>query len=52
MGRVAPGVKEGGELREELQLVSTRNRICSLHKSLTSSIVRGFVVMSERNQLQ
>ena len=31
MGRVAPGVKEGGELGEELQLVSSGNMIRILH---------------------
>lgn len=48
MGGVAPGVKECGELGEELQLVSHGSRIRILGYSLTSSIVRGFVVMLKR----
>ena len=52
MGRVAAGVKEGGELGEELQHVSNGNSIRISHQSLTSSILRGFVVILERYQLR
>ena len=44
MNGIAPGIKEGGELGEELQLVSYGSRIWILVYSLTSSIGRGSMV--------
>ena len=52
MGGIAPGIKEGGELGEELQLVSYGSRIWFLVYSLTSSIVRGSMVLLVSYRLQ